>query len=263
MKSDQPFEAWRQQQLLRALWGEPQAVQGLLKGASAQGLQSYRANAAALAARALAAAYPTVAELMGATSFAAMARDHWQHHPPECGDVAEWGAGLPAFMASQAQLAQEPYLPDSARLDWAVHQALRAADQHGPPRHIERLADTDPAHLCLTLAPGAALLQSPWPIASIWQAHQRQDAGRFDTVRQAFGAQRGESAWVVREGWTVRVQALDEPSAAFVRAVLAGQRLADALDAGGPSFAFDGWLVQALQGGWLHGVAPPPADPVG
>jgi hypothetical protein len=255
MNPELPSEAWRQQQLLRALWGEPHAVQGLLKGATAQGLQSYRANAAALAARALAAAYPTVAELLGADSFAAMARDHWQKHPPQCGDVAEWGASLPAFMAAQAPLAQEPYLPDSARLDWAVHQATRAADHRGPPQHIERLADTDPAQLAVTLAPGATLIDSPWPIASIWHAHQQQGAQRFDGVRQALAAQRGESTWVVREGWAVCVHRPDEQSAAFVRALLAGQYLADALDAAGPGFAFEAWLVQALRGGWIQGIA--------
>lgn len=254
MSVDVPSEALRQQLLLRALWGEPQAVQRLLKETGSHGLQAYRANAAALAERALAAAYPTIAALLGAESFAAMARDHWQQHPPERGDVAEWGAHLPDFIARQPSLAEEPYLPDSARLDWAVHQASRAGNLDGPPHHIERLAEIDPAQLSLTLAPGAALIDSRWPIASIWQAHQQQDAQRFDAVRQAFAMQRGESAWVVREGWTVRVKAVDDPSAAFMRAVLAGGCLADALDAAGPGFAFDGWLVQALRGGWLQSV---------
>jgi hypothetical protein len=258
MSEDVQSEALRQQLLLRALWGQPQAVQSRLKNTGPygpHGLQAYRANAAALAERALAAAYPTIAALLGAESFAAMARDHWQQHPPERGDVAEWGAHLPDFIARQPALADEPYLPDSARLDWAVHQASRAADHGGPPQNIERLADADPAQLRLTLAPGAALVDSCWPIASIWQAHQHHNAQRFDAVREAFAAQRGESAWVVREGWAVRVQALDDPSAAFMRAVLNGQSLADALEAAGPQFAFDHWLIQALRAGWIQSIA--------
>jgi hypothetical protein len=262
MSPDLMSEALRQQQLLRALWNQPHAVQSLINGSPDAGLNAYRANAAALAERALAAAYPTVAELMGAAPFAAMARDHWRQHPPEHGDVAEWGCELAAFIAGQPALADEPYLADSARVDWAVHQALRAADHRGPPHAIDRLAKADPAQLTMALAAGTALIDSPWPIASIWQAHQRQDAERFDAVRQAFAAQRGESALVVREGWTVQVHGLKEADAAFMRALLNRHSLAHALDAAGSHFAFDTWLVQALRAGWVESIeSMPPFSP--
>jgi hypothetical protein len=93
-----------------------------------RGLQAYRANAGALAERALAAAYPDRAQLLGDESFAGMARAYWHHHAPVLGDVARWGAELPAFIAAAEQLAEEPYLADVARLDWAVHMAQSAAD---------------------------------------------------------------------------------------------------------------------------------------
>ena len=79
-------EALRQQLLLRTLLGDarPGVVEGWLRGTPARqrrGLQAYQAHAGALAERALIAAFPTVAELVGAESFAALARACWQAWP--------------------------------------------------------------------------------------------------------------------------------------------------------------------------------------
>jgi Putative DNA-binding domain len=252
-------EALRQQMLLRALAGQPGAglaLQGWTQSRSERfsvSLNAYRANAAALAERALGAAYPTMAQLMGEPSFAAMARDFWRHAPPERGDVGEWGAGLDRFIADQASLAEEPYLADVARLEWAVHQASRARDATPDPLVLDRLRTHDAAQLRLQLAPGSALIASPWPLASIWQAHQRpaDDPQRFDAVRAAFAAQVQEHAFVVREGWAVRVHALDPGTARFTQSLLSADSLAAALDAAGEAFAFDQWLVRALSSRWL------------
>jgi hypothetical protein len=254
-------EASRQQQLLRALRREPGAdvaLQPWLRGAAADaalGLAAYRANARAHAERALAAAYPTLAALVGDDSFAALARDCWQRHAPRRGDLAEWGAELPAFIADQESLAGEPYLADSARLDWCVHQALRAADAPSAAPALEALAHTDLAQLVLQLPPGSALLASAWPVASIWRAHRQADAQRFDAARAALQAGRGESVFVVRHGLAVRVHALDTDDAAFTRALLAAAPLSAALDAAGPGFAFDRWLARALAERWLAHIA--------
>lgn len=252
-------EALRQQLLLRALWrepGAPLALRGWLASTpqADEGLAAYRGNAAAVAARALAATYPTVAALLGDDAFAALAQHLWREHPPARGDLAEWGDALPAFIAGQESLAGEPYLADAARLDGAVHRASRAADAPSTPAGLDRLAQVDTAALRLQLAPGSALVHSRWPVASIWQAHQRSDDARFDGVRAAFAAGRGEAALVVREGLPVRVHALDEADAAFTRALLDGATLAAALDRAGPAFAFDCWLARALSQRWLAAV---------
>jgi hypothetical protein len=53
------------------------------------------------------------------------------------------------------------------------------------------------------------------------------------------------------------VQGLDAAAAQFTAAVLAGQALGAALDQAGEAFAFDQWLLQALQQHWLLEVLPP------
>jgi len=270
-------EADRQQQLLAVLGrsAEPAALAPWLRddGHLQRGLQVYRANAGALAERALAAAYPVTQQLLGAASFAQLARALWQQEPPTRGDAAAFGAGLADFLAAcgadEAQGAgpalPEPYLPDVARLEWAVHGATTAADAADAqqvPHAFDRLADTDPATLWLLPRPGTALLLSVHPVAGIWLAHQpvanevASVADAFQAVRAALARGQGESALVWRQGWQVRVAALDEDDATFTRRLLQGVPLGDALGAlsDRPGFDFKSWFVATLTRGWLVGA---------
>ena len=173
-------EAERQSRLLALLRRDPAATATAtatgvgLAGSQAQrarGLAAYRANAAATAPRALAAAYPTLAQWLGTEAFAAMARGHWLTHPPERGDLACWGDQLPEAMAQDPPLAGEPGLIDMAQLDWAVHRAGVAADDDQPPQGLMLLGQADPEYLVLRLRAGAAVISSPYPIVEIWRAH--------------------------------------------------------------------------------------------
>lgn len=252
-------EARRQQRLLQALWGEagPDALTGRLRETpqrALRGLQAYRANAGALAERALAAAFPTVAQLVGGESFAALARAFWHRHPPERGDIAQWGGALAGFIAAAPPLADEPYLADVARLDAAVHAAEQAADGGAGVDGLQRLAEADPAALWLRPAAGLALVVSRYPVAGIHQAHRSDAADRFAAVRDAFAGGRGEAALVYRDGFAARIGVLPASDACFVQALLDGLPLADALDAAGADFAFDAWLAQALARRWLRAV---------
>lgn len=265
-------EALRQQMLLRTLLGDarPAVVAGWLRTVPGgpgvhRGLAAYRAHAGALAERALAAAYPTVQQLMGDESFALLARDFWRQQPPEAGDMACWGGTLADFIAQVPTLAAEPYLPDTARLEWALHRLQTAADAPPPdaagtPPGLGLLATDDPAALHLCLPPGSTLLASRWPVFSLWLAH-RDTGGEaaFEPVRQALAEGRGEEGLLTRQGWAPRAQVLQPAEAAFVAAVLAGQTLAAALQAAGEGFDFEAWLIAALQQRLLVGVQTLPA----
>lgn len=254
-------EALRQQMLVRAIWHDARAavVGGWLRGAPQawrRGLQVYQANSGALAERALAAAFPTVAQLVGPESFAALARAYWHRAAPLRGDIAEWGGTLPTMIAGDAQLASEPYLADVARLDWAVHEAERAADDAAEPEGLDLLAQADPAHLRLMFRAGTQLVVSAHPVVSIWQAHRGGAEGddRFAAARQALAAGRGETAFIVRSGWKAVVTALAEVDTAFTQALLAGRLLGAALQDAPAGFDFEAWLIRQLRAGSLAAV---------
>ena len=258
-------EALRQQLLLSALWRDaaPEVLVGWTRDSAhvSRGLQAYRANAGALAERALAAAYPTLQQLVGEESFAALARHFWQQHAPERGDLGIWGAGLAEFVASAPDLAADPYLADVARLEWAVHRAASAADDEAPPLGLELLGHGDPSALCLSPRPGTAVLISGHPVLTIWQAHRpgaERSPERFQAVREAFAQGRSDCALVWRSGWRVEVAGLARDEACFTQQVLRGQTLGAAwqsLDEPA-GFDFEAWLLAQLQRGWLGAAGP-------
>lgn len=252
-------EATRQQLLLRAIVsrGDGLALNGWVRESGARmgrGLAAYQANLGAAAERALAGSFPTVQQLLGEESFATMARDFVRRRRPARGDLAWLGESLPAFIADTEGLRSEPYLADVARLEWAVQRAEAAADDDGPLCGLEQLAAHEPSRLALRFRAGTGMVASPWPVAGIWLAHRSDASDRFDGLREAFAAGRGETALVWRRGWRAQVCALDASDVPFTRAAFEGRDLAAALDAAGSSFAFDAWLACALREGWIAGI---------
>lgn len=261
MSPDDPHqrEQIRQRLLMQALrTGQPGALTGWARAPAradlARGLTVYAANAAVNAERALAARYPTVQAMLGDETFAPMARAFWRRSPPARGDLAQWGDDLPAFLADAAQLAELPYLADVARLDDAVAQATGAADAEPDLSTLMRLGDTDPDRLVLRPAPGLALLDSVHPVVTVWRAHHDPEqtalADPFADARVALARRHAETALVWRQGWVVRVMAVDVPTAEFLRrALLQAHPLAAALDV--PGFDFAPWLAPAVADGLL------------
>lgn len=246
-------ELARQQALLAALWRQAPLPAGLTGRAGRRdaGLGVYRANAGAHAERALASACPTLADLIGDTALAGLARALWQARPPARGDLAEFGEAVPGFIEADAQLADWPYLADVARLDLAVQRIERASDVPPMPAGLALLAEADPAALWLRARPGLALLRSRWPVASIWQAHR---APGTESALAALDLAQPEAALVWREGWRGAVARLDETAAAFTAALLGGASLGSALAAAPAGFDFTAWLTQALQQQWWCAV---------
>ncbi len=251
-------EAARQQALLAAISGadlDRVATPLAESGARASvGVEAYVVNADKGAERALVSTFPTLHQLIGADDFARVAARFRRAHPPERGDLGEWGEHFPDWLRLEAGLAQWPYLGDCAALDLAVQRCERAADSVFDAASLALLQEGEPNRLHLRLMPGTAVLSSAWPVAAIHAAHHAT-AADFSLVREALGARRGESVLVVRAGWRARVQPIDATTLVWTRCLLDGLDLAAALERAGVAFDFAAWLAAALRGSWLQGVA--------
>src|SRR2546423_297122 len=109
------------------------------------------------------------------------------------------GHGLPSAsrrMTVDPRHAEWPWLPDCARLDWALHRCERAADTGVDASSMARLGDTDPARLVLVLAAGVAVVESAWPIAMIRAAHRGDDERAFIAVSEAIAEGKAEAVLV-------------------------------------------------------------------
>lgn len=252
--------AAQQQALLDALlaWPAGDAMQKIAihsVDTRARGLKAYQANGHALAQRALRAAYPVVAQLLGDASFADLARALWHAQPPVRGDIACWGDTLAAWMQIQAQLQDEPYLPDVARAEWALHQCAGAPDQSADLATLALLTMHDPAQLHLVLAPGCAVVCSAWPIASILGAHLDASPSLEEAGAQ-LRAGVAQDAVVWRAGWRPRVRLALAGEAPVLAGLLAGGSLAQALEVcdGAAALDFGQWLPMAVQTGLVLAV---------
>ncbi len=261
--------ALQQQALLDALFARPGSggassallqLRALLKPPSARGLMAYQANGHALAERSLLGAYPVIAQLLGADNFNGLARDLWHRHPPVCGDLAQWGDALPAFLADNEQLTEVPYLADVARVEWALHRAAGAVDAQADLQSFARLSHEDPAALMLVLAPGTALISSAWPVVSLVSAHTDRQPSLAE-AGQRVRDRVGETAVVWRQGLRPCVAACPAHTSGVLRALLAGATLPDALDQAGSEFDFSDWLTQAVHDGLVTGVTDAPLHP--
>ena len=235
------------------------------KALARRGLQAYQSHGLALAERALGAAYPVIAQLMGDENFAALAQHLWRQQPPSCGDMAQWGEGLANFLAEAPQLAGEPFLADVARVEWALHRASFAADASPDLASFACLSADPPATPSLQLSPGVWLLASAFPVVSLIDANRLPATDRRPALAHAaalLACGTGENALVWREGFRAQVKCISAAEQTLLTALLAGESLAAALTkAGGaeepnrqPTFDFTQWLANAVKIGLVTGA---------
>lgn len=254
--------AEQQQALVRALWQprhldaiEFMAAYAHSGGAAAlkhleRGLKAYRSNGHELARRALSAAYPVVEQLLGEENFVALARYFWQSHPPERGDLAQWGGLLAGFIAGLPDLSgAEPYLADVARAEWALHGVQTAADAPVDTASFALLGTCDPASITLVLSPGCLCLSSAYPVASIVLAHSQGEPS-IEEVGARLRDGVAEAALVWRHGLKPCLRLAAPGEGAFIDSLQEKRSLLDSL-AAAPKLDFNAWLAPAVQTGLL------------
>ena len=222
-----------------------------------RGLQVYQSNRAVLAERTLASTYPVIAQLIGVESFEPLARHFWQQHPPQRGDMGQWGAQLPEFLASVRQLVDEPFLSDVAHVEWALHRAASAPDAVLDAASFALLALAEAAPpVSLRFSPGAMTRASAYPVVSIINAHL-QGQPTLDDAASLLRLGQGEKALVWRQGFKPRTRTLSAAEYQLIAAMQNGLSLDAALGQAislDSAFDFNTWLSQAVQTGLVTGA---------
>lgn len=224
-------------------------------------LAIYRNNLYISLREALAAVYPVVEQLVGEDFFAAAARAFIPLHPSRSGNLHAFGAAFPAFLAGWEPAAGLPYLPDTARVEWAWHHAFHAAEAPAfEPARLAGLAPERYGELRFAFHPSVTLIASDWPVGRIWAAHQ-PGGPAIDSLRLEAG---GESLLVQRRGLAVEVMGLEAGEAAWLARLAAGGSLETATGSAlavEPGFDLNACLQRHLQRTTLVDAMPPgPGD---
>lgn len=195
---------------------------------NASGWAIYRASRVAKLVEALRDVYPVIERLVGAACFTALARRYLPGHPSLSADLHCYGGDFSAFLRGIDALADLPYLPDVARLEWRVHEAFHAAD--APVLEAVQLAAVPATRwhrLRFRLHPSVRLMRSDFPVHRIWQVNQPDWTGEAD-VDLAEGS---VALSVYRDDADIAVLPLDPPTFRLAESFQRGHGLARACDA--------------------------------
>jgi Putative DNA-binding domain len=169
----------------------------------------------------LAARYPVIRQLVGELSFRIVARRFILSKPPSAPIPLSYGDNFPGFLRNQGTLASIEYVADIAELEMARGRARYAADARPLAAAALSPLQTRRLHgLRVVLHPSVCLVQSRFPIVTIWESSQR-GGGVID--RWGY-----EAALVARPRLEVEVRRLPPGGYAFLRALSEGQMVATA-----------------------------------
>lgn len=197
-------------------------------GAASRGVAIYRNARLAILRNTLAGAYPVCRALVGEDCFDAIARDTLAAQLSTSPNLHRYGDALPEVIAQSPLAESVPYLADVARLEWRVHWAHYAPDAYTRPPDAATLGamlTQPPDAIRAGLVASAWWVASPWPVVSIWRAHQPGAAIALSDI----DLNNSEAAVVTVHEQRVAVLDLDAPTAAFLAACDATPTLQDAL----------------------------------
>lgn len=189
-------------------------------------LAIYRHHVLTTLTAVLEAVYPVVCALVDRRFFGYAADAFIRRHPPAGPCLGEYGADFPEFLGEFPPCVHLPYLPDIARLEWAVHRAATTTPATALDR--EGLRAVDPARMAavtFTLDPSLSHLASPWPVDRIWRAHQAEEQNLDVDMT-------GGSVWleVCATGDGVSVRSIESGPFALRDALGRGRSLCEAVE---------------------------------
>jgi Putative DNA-binding domain len=232
------------------LTGEASTALPLLAGerqAAEERLGIYRNTLLATLTKGLGLAFPAVQRLVGEAFFEAAAHAFIGRAPPRAACIDLYGADFPAFLAGFPPAAGLDYLPDVARLEWAVNAVLHAPDV--PGLDLARLGSLPADQLTavhLQPSPSVLLLKLGHAADEIWRAVLTRDEAGLATLNADAGPVR---LLVQRSLDGPHVRRLDAAVWHFTRALFDGLPLSAALQR-----APDIDLSQVLAGHLASGV---------
>ncbi|HEX8614184.1 MAG TPA: DUF692 family protein [Telluria sp.] len=224
-----------QQRFAHALFdyaGEADALAQFKGTANPDRFGLYRGNLTVTWNKALSAACPVLRQLVGEEFFGALARAYGMAHPSLDADLNRFGASFARFLDGFPHIAEYPYLPDMARLEWALHRAHYAPDAASVGADaLAALTPDEFENVRYGLHPACSLIASRWAVVPLWQAHQPGSGVDFPAAMDCPNA-----ALVARPRWKAELVALTPAHAGALAALAGGYTMGEALDA---AFAVD------------------------
>ena len=194
-------------------------------------LAVYQGGYPARVREALEQCYPATNRILGSGSFASLARRYLPFAPHGWCNLNSIGRNLPTLLSDDPGdpgdllTTELPFLPDLARLEWAVYRAFHATLD--PPCDLAVCEDWSIEQwsaVRFEIRSDVAVVTSAWPIRDLWAVR--------DTPREEIDValvDRPQTVAVARSGFDVEVRVLEESESTVARSLLRGDRLGEAM----------------------------------
>jgi hypothetical protein len=207
--------------------GDLQMLAGGTSAAAFDGqFDVYRNNAWQFFLAALERTFPVLQKRVGQDFFRQLAREYRAQHPSRRGDLHWVGEALPAWLAVRLAGTAYAWLADLARLEWACEASVTAANTSA--LSIDQLGTVAPealAQTTLRFQASMLMVDSPYPVWTVWQANQGDDGDGGPTDL----AQGGEHCVVACVADRVSVYRLDPADYHLLQRLNAGECFGDAI----------------------------------
>lgn len=158
-----------------ALDGQTAAAEALVRSgevSAASRVAIYTNNITGSLTEVLENTFPAIRRHVGEENFAVLAGAFVRAQPPSQPCLDRFGDRLADFLDGfEPAVRNLPWLPDLARLEWAVHDSYFAED--AAPFDAAALADMEPeaiARMTFEAHPAARAVAGAYPVHSLWQA---------------------------------------------------------------------------------------------
>lgn len=208
----------------------------------------YRRNFIGSLTDTLRAAYPVSERIVGAEFFNEAAGKFAVAHPPAEPVLSRYGKGFADFLEGIPGIKSLPYLPDTARLEWARIEAYFAKDEK--PLDARSLFDIEPSaadKLTFERHPSAQIIASDYPIHRIWSINQ-PDNETVPVVEFSVA----ETVLVMRPGNAVHMECISPAERCILEGLFNGQSLGSLAKT--LPVDFQGELQSVLAAALSHGV---------
>jgi hypothetical protein len=190
-------------------------------------LAVYRHTFESTLANALRLSYPAIRRLVGADFFEGAATVFARERPPRASCLDLYGDNFADFLAAFAPAASLPYLPDVARLEWAVNRALHAPDAEAlDPNRLAAIDSELHERIRFVVEPSVSVLAVDYPADAIWRAVLAQDDAGLAAVDLADGPVR---LLIQRLASGIEVVRIDAAAFGVTTALIQGQMLGGGL----------------------------------
>ena len=188
------------------------------------GFAVYQNTGIKAAIDALCANFPTIAELVGEETFAAVASIFAHEYRPKSAVLSDYGAQFPDFLAASPLADDLPYLADVARIERLWMESFLAMDAVAlAPDDLANIAPDLVERIVLHPASRHAWLDTPG--VTIWLAHKQSP---FDELEPEW---QGEGVHVSRAHGRMSVDRITRGEVILLDALAIGLAFQDAADA--------------------------------